>query len=377
MVANPGKSKGKKPKSTAKSATVKKVGKKKEEPDPEIKWDDSGDDTAPEVKAKIRYIEPPESVEDLKAHWRVYSREIAEWRSQPFEERVLAQSWLRKLTTSQKELIYATLPAPITSVESIYAVLKANYGCDEQLQGRSDELAYRAHKRTTESVRAFMTKHTILRHTALSGGMSSDSLAGGFSLLEAANLSTAQKEQILRNIKTTSMLRREAKLPNAPLAGQPPSYDEICAELDLLIQVYELDAATETKPVLSGVQVQKKVFKKNKKTKLKTVTQQLKQVQAAMTTLLAGAGKGSFDWICPDCKCVCFANRETCFKCDAKRPLNPARAPSKGKGKGGKGKSNGGGKGKSEERVCHHFQKSGTCSYGDTCKFVHGVVKKE
>ena len=338
------------------------------------------------LSKRRKFIDPPDAVEDLKSSWRSYSRDIQEWRAQDYEEAVLAQSWLRKLTQSQRDLVHGTLDPPITSVEEIYQVLKTTYGTDEQLQNRSDEIAYRSHRRGTESIRDFMTQHTILRHRAMSGDMASDEAKGGFTLLEQANVSTSQKEQILRSIKTTAMLRREAKIKGAPSEGEAPSYSEVCGELNLLTQVYELEennSSKAAKTVLIGHAAAKKVKRGLTKAKRFTkVKAELKKTQAALTAIAnsgTAAPAKTFDWICPKCKASVFGSRGTCYKCDEPKPANPSRAPDRKGGKGGKGKGggkSGGGKGSgSKTLICKYFEKGETCPYGTNCRFSH--VKPE
>ena len=307
---------------------------------------------------------------ELKAQWRIFQRDFAEWYRQPHDERAKVASLLHALPEAAKAHVYVALPEGITTCLAIMTVLKEIYGADMMLQNKEDIKAYQNHKREEhEGLEDWLNTHNLIRSRAIGANMPSDDL-NGWTLFDDAALSENMQQQVTRSI----IMRMNIKgLPDDSV----PTYATVLAELRLNCRVkanaklMNSAAPPKVKPT-TAVLATAAVTKTHRKKVTKKKTTVKKQIALAVAAAVA-ADKKVFvpDWTCSKCSAYCFGSRAECFKCNAPKTGNEALAVKGGKSKGkGKGK---GGKGKGSRHLpCLNWNGTpGSCKYEQNCNFSH------
>ena len=340
---------------------------------------------------RSKYAEHPAQVEDLRANWRMWKRQHLEWRSQNFNQTTMVLGMLKNLSTEQVELIHSVLEPPLAEhgVEAIYAVLEDNYAGVSVLDAQADFAAYSADTRGTQAMAVWLVKRSVLRNRAIASGMEPDTKSG-FTLLAAANLTSDQKSNILKEIDlkrvmTIEMLRANGKddeADNVPVGA--PTYSDISGKLHQLVQHQALDNQQRSTGKTSALAttVARPIGKVNSKSRIKR--EKTKKKLATLSAIAAEAAavkKFGYDWTCSKCGNTVWDSKNVCTLggCGNPRPADGGVRAKSGGGKGakgtkGKGVAKGGGKGTAArvtKQPCRHFAQNGSCPFGERCHFTH------
>jgi hypothetical protein len=270
--------------------------------------------------------------------FKTWAREVRAWQrigtDQGHSHDALYLSLMKGLPKGVKSQVMGELDDDALSLPSVMDLLKRDYGGIEVVSNDRLRKEYRSLRRdTNEGLDAFVKRYRRVRAKVRAAGMIESSVSDVGDLLEACCLDVGQHSAILLALRKEKLETPEERL------------EFVLGELSALQEMYGLRANTEAD-----------------------------QPTALLAETNPGKGPGSWDsWRHKD-------KGGKKGKWGQKGAWSGKTGGKKGKkdkggGKGKHGSDQDGGKGSG---ICFQWRDTGTCKYGDACRFKHeGSVKRE
>jgi len=324
-------------------AKLKKVGKEAKagsaDDPPEVEPDEADDDVL-EMKKTAKLVPPKKQYSGQDADdFENWKRAVQIWRNKfPWvSDKRMGAELMEVITDKAETTVYASIPDGEETYSRIMKILELRHGKRAMPKTMEYSLKFQKCVRGKETMREFLNTYSMLKAKAEQCGEQMCPLTAGTKLLNAAELGPSSHSSVLATLSKSSG-------PN-----NMPTYEDVLEQLELLAQTYE--AFDDARRIKDG----------DKK----------KGVQAFFAE---GEAKGGQDpaWTAKG-------------KGKGSRGISSAwgkGSSNHGRGKQGKGKSKdpkGKGKGKPSsgkgKGVCWNWEKTGTCPFGEECRFEHAEAK--
>jgi len=307
-------------------------------------------------------VDPPSKLcsDPNTSAFRLWRKEVDLWLKchKTVQQEALVSRLLTCLADSEKELVLSVTFGENVTCDELLKRLQDRYGGSAEVERQGAIKEFRTLARGSKSLQSFISVWETTRAKAVELGVIPElaSEQDVWDLLEAAQVSTAERAQVLRELE----LRKD-------LAGElegPEKYNVVKKTLKTMALSFELESGGK---------------KKEEKSVAVLIAEGVRKGLAAKGQG-KGQGKGKASKKGGDAK-----KDMACYECGKTGHFAAdcwSKATGKSKGQKGKGKGKGKKKwsdvsaneragGTTKTKPCWQWQKEGRCTHGQTCKFSH------